>query len=203
MNKSQLILGLTGPMAAGKNAAANILTTKGFLCIDADMFVHKAIEIAKPQIIDAFEKQATLQSIALHNTDKSINRKALALLVFKNKKNLAIQESIVHPIVERMISEYIQKNKNKNIVLNATVLYKVPSINRCQAIIFVTAPFFTRLKRAKKRDNLSILHIFKRFWQQKGLFSKYFLINPDTYRVKNCGSLNDLEKNIEKVLSLL
>jgi len=201
--KKHIIIGLTGPMAAGKNAAADILSTMGYACVDADILAHDAIEKAKTQILNIFANQAKSASLTLLNKDGTINRKSLAILVFKNQKNLTAQEAIIHPIVNTMIEEFIQNNSDKSIVINATVLYKVSAIKKCTAIFFVTAPVLTRLKRAKKRDNHSTLHILKRFWSQHGLFSKYVSINSDTYKVKNLGSLKDLRKNITKVLSLL
>jgi dephospho-CoA kinase len=203
IQNKHIIIGLTGPMAAGKNVASNILEKKGFACVDADILAHDAIEKAKSKILFCFNEQAKNSSLNLLNTDGTINRLALSIIVFKNSKNLATQEAIIHPIVDAMIDEFIQNHQNQPIVINATVLYKVSSIQKCNAIFFVTSPLLTRLKRAKKRDKHSIIHILKRFWSQRRLFSKYVSINSDTYRVKNLGSLIDLEKNINKVLSLL
>ncbi|OJF77041.1 MAG: dephospho-CoA kinase [Treponema sp. CETP13] len=192
----QTIFGLTGPMAAGKNAACDILSSKGFACVDADVLAHEAIEIAKPQIIDYFGSQ-------ILNNDGTINRQKLAPLVFKTKKNLAAQEAIIHPIVDTLIHKFITEHSTQDIIINATVLYKVSAINQCKAILFITAPFCTRLKRARKRDNFSLIHIAKRFLSQRKLFSKYVTKNSDTYKVRNYGSLKELEKNLEKVLSVL
>ena len=46
-----MILCVTGPMAAGKNAVCRILEERGFIVLDADRQVHGAIEKAAPEII--------------------------------------------------------------------------------------------------------------------------------------------------------
>ena len=40
-----MVLCVTGPMAAGKNAATSILESMGFASIDADLIGHDAVEI--------------------------------------------------------------------------------------------------------------------------------------------------------------
>ena len=51
-----MILCVTGPMAAGKNAVCRILEERGFIALDADRQVHGAIEKAAPEIIKTFSK---------------------------------------------------------------------------------------------------------------------------------------------------
>ena len=65
-------------------------------------------------------------------------------------------------------------NTHEKSIINATVLYKTPELlKRCQKIIFVTAPFFTRLRRARNRDHLPYRQIFRRFHAQRNLLKEY------------------------------
>lgn len=152
--KNRLILAVTGSMAAGKNYVSSLLEKKGFLAIDADKCVHQAIEEAKNQILEAFLPIAKEKNIQIQNPEGTINRKNLGSILFSDEKLLQKQENIVHPKVNEIFNRFIDENPEKNIVLNATVLYKTPVINRCDAIIFVKAPIITRFFRAKRRDNL-------------------------------------------------
>ena len=198
--KKRLILAVTGSMAAGKNYVSNLLEKKGFLAIDADKCVHQAIEEAKNQILEAFLPIAKEKNIQIQNPDGTINRKNLGSILFSDEKLLQKQESIVHPKVNEIFNRFIDENPEKNIVLNATVLYKTPVIKRCDAIIFVKAPIITRFFRAKRRDNLPSREIFKRFASQFKIFAKYKFLKSDIYIIWNIGKSNKLEKKLDKIL---
>lgn len=198
--KKRLILAVTGSMAAGKNYVSNLLEKKGFLAIDADKCVHQAIEEAKDQILEAFLPIAKEKNIQIQNPEGTINRKNLGSILFSDEKLLQKQESIVHPKVNEIFNRFIDENPEKNIVLNATVLYKTPVINRCDAIIFVKAPIITRFFRTKRRDNLPSREIFKRFASQFKIFAKYKFLKSDIYIIWNIGKSNKLEKKLDKIL---
>ena len=62
----------------------------------------------------------------------------------------------------------------RGLVINATLLYKTPKILRqCQKIIYVDAPLFVRLLRARRRDKLPLTQILRRIKSQKGLLQEY------------------------------
>lgn len=197
-----MILCVTGPMAAGKNAASALLENKGFLSIDADILVHNILKepAIQEKVIETFSEEAKKQNIELSNADGTLNRRNLGAIIFKDKKLLEKQENIVLPEVESRLRLFIEQNKGKNIILNATVLYKIPIIKECNAVLFVTAPLLVRLKRAKKRDGIKTVHILRRFWSQRNLFSKYKNSNADTVKVYNIGNLKMLETNIMEFL---
>lgn len=198
--KNRLILAVTGSMAAGKNYVSSLLERKGFLAIDADKCVHQAIEEAKNQILEAFLPIAKEKNIQIQNPEGTINRKNLGSILFSDEKLLQKQESIVHPKVNEIFNRFIDENPDKNIVLNATVLYKTPVIKRCDAIIFVKAPIITRFFRAKRRDNLPSREIFKRFASQFKIFAKYKFFKSDIYIIWNIGKSNKLERKLDKIL---
>lgn len=161
-------------MASGKNYVCSKYEEKGWISLDADKLVHKAINQAHKQIFTAFSKEANAAGITLKNPDGKLNRQALGKLIFNSPKLLARQESIVYPIIIEETKTFIQTHRDSNIILNATVLYKTPELlSMCEKIIFVTAPFLTRFIRALKRDKLSAKEILKRFRAQKNLLSKY------------------------------
>ena len=166
------IIAVTGPMAAGKNYICNQLKEEGWAAVDADILVHDAIELVKDKILQTFIPYAESQNIKLTHTDGSIDRKALGSLLFSFPELLKIQESIVYPIITKQIDDFI--NEHEKTIINATVLYKTPDIlNRCEKIIYVTAPLLTRLHRARSRDHLPYRQILRRFWVQRNLLKEY------------------------------
>lgn len=189
-------------MAAGKNAVSDIFEKMNYLSIDADKVVHQILleHDFQEKVIETFSTFAKEKNIDLRNEDGTLNRRNLGELIFSDKKLLSLQESIVLPEVDRKIIEFIDSNKDKNLIINATVLYKISSVKKCDSVIFVDAPIFTRLKRAMNRDNIKPFLILQRFWSQRNLFSKYKKSNADTYRVKNTKNLLSLEENVKKLL---
>jgi dephospho-CoA kinase len=166
------IIAVTGPMAAGKNYICKNLENEGWSAIDADLLVHDAIELAKDRILETFGPLAKKENLQIQNEDGSINRKALGSLLFSNPEFLRTQESIVYPIITNKIEEFISTHEKT--IINATVLYKTPDLlARCEKILFVTAPFLTRFRRARRRDHLPYRQIFRRFHAQRHLLREY------------------------------
>lgn len=202
-----MILCVTGPMAAGKNAVCRILEERGFIALDADRQVHGAIEKAASEIIKTFSKEANAQNITLTDKNERINRRELGRLLFTSKDLLAKQERIVYPVIIEETKRFIQKQqeqkKEADIILNATVLYKTPELLRlCKYIIYVDAPKITRIVRALKRDRMPLRQILSRFATQKGLFSEYKKTGVPIIKITNAGSEKKLKSAI-KSLSIL
>ena len=199
----RLVLCVTGPMAAGKNAVSALLEEKGFLCIDADICVHDIVDKQKDKILARFGDIADERGVEICNPDGKINRRALGSIVFSDPELLKAQEAIIHPAVEAELNAFIDENPDKNIVLNATVLYKTQVIERCDAVIFVTAPLIKRFFRVKSRDSMPTMQILSRFYSQREIFAKYKKIKTDIYRVRNSGSLDILRKKLDSVLRVI
>ncbi|MDD6898389.1 MAG: dephospho-CoA kinase [Treponema porcinum] len=202
-----MILCVTGPMAAGKNAVCRILEERGFIALDADRQVHGAIEKAAPEIIKTFSNEAKAQNITLTDKNGRINRRELGRLLFTSKELLSKQESIVYPVIIEETKRFIQKQKEQkkeaDIILNATVLYKTPELlNLCKYIIYVDAPKITRIVRALKRDRMPLRQILGRFASQKNLFSEYKKTGVPIIKITNAGSEKKLKSAIES-LSIL
>jgi len=188
-------------MAAGKNAASDILVSKGFASVDADVVAHTAVENSKEKILSTFGSIAKEKNISLLNKDGTVNRRALGSLIFTDSSLVKKQEEIVFPEINSLLNKFIEENKGHDIVINATVLYKVPLIKKIDYVLFIDTPYLQRLIRAKKRDNIPLKQIASRFSQQKGLFAKYKSANADTIRVWNTGTRLSLEKKIDKFLT--
>ena len=189
-------------MAAGKNVVASLLEKHGFAAVDADALAHQALAQSdlQAEVIATFRPYAEARHIALTAADGSLDRRALGRLIFADKRLLAMQESLVHPAVNRLIESFIDSHPNQPLVINATVLYKVSALARCDTILFVTAPLVTRFFRAKHRDGMSTAQILARFWQQRKLFAKYAASCADIYIVQNTGSTAALERKLRTFL---
>ncbi|MDA8425138.1 MAG: dephospho-CoA kinase [Treponema sp.] len=196
-----MLLGLTGGYCAGKNAAATILESQGWKCIDVDKLGHAAIDRAADAIIGRFGPSVL-------GADGKVNRRALAAIVFSDKKALADQEAIVHPIAIAMIDELLarleaaaaQGGREPLVCLNAALLYVAPQAARCDAIIELRAPLALRLKRAGARDGATLAAALKRIWSQKNLWPRRASMGPPVVVVRNRGGWEDLEAALKRGL---
>ncbi len=180
------IICLTGKMASGKNYISKLLLDETSVSVDLDNFGHMAINSCKDQIYYAFNEIAEKKGINLKKVDGSIDRKALGSLIFSDKALIKKQESIVYPEIIRLTEDFIKQNKEKTIYINATLLFKTPELMKlCNKIYFVKSNFFIRLYRAKKRDNLPLGQILKRFLAQKDLLKNYKLTGKPIIFIKN------------------
>ena len=189
-------------MAAGKNLASDILAKNGWACIDADKLAHQALSLLQNEVIRLHKKAAENLGLTLQNEDGSLNRKNIAKIVFTDSEALKKHEALIHPMIEKLLYDFIMEHKTEAVVLNATVLYKVSIIMECDAIFFIDAPLIIRLFRAKKRDNTSIVEILARFRSQSNIFAKYKNSNADIYRVWNLSSPYALEQKLKRILKL-
>lgn len=180
------IICLTGKMASGKNYISKLLLDENSVSVDLDNFGHMAINSCKDQIYNAFNEIAEKKGINLKKVDGSIDRRALGSLIFSDKALIKKQESIVYPEIIKLTKDFIKQNKEKTIYINATLLFKTPELMKlCSKIYFVKSNFFVRLYRAKKRDNLPLGQILKRFLAQKDLLKNYKLTGKPIIFIKN------------------
>ena len=204
-----MIICVTGKMAAGKNYFCSVLQENGFISLDADLICHEVINENQQKILEIFlpiaqklnESVFSQNKIVLKDSNGNVNRRELARILFFDKKMLQKQEDLIYPLLVLKIKNLILENSSKNIILNATVLYKIPDLLKmCQKIIFVSAPFFVRFLRAKKRDKMPSLQILSRFKAQKNLYKMYKSFGIELYKFSNTGKKEKIQKFIEKNL---
>lgn len=196
------VIGLTGPMGAGKNKAAEILARRGYAVADADLIAHQALEEVKDRVVAEFFPEASKRGIALLKEDGSLDRKALGAVLFPSPELLARHESLVYPKIDELLGRFIDNHAGQGVVINAPLLHKSSILQRCDFVLFIDAPAVLRVIRALRRDRLPLRQILARFAAQKRLFAQYSGKSVDIQRVNNRGSIRTLEKRLESLLSL-
>ena len=104
------VVGITGGVGSGKSVVMNILKEKyGAEVILADLVAHDLMEPGQQNYLDIVE--AFGEGILAQ--DKTIDRPALAKVVFGNQKRLARLNAITHPNVKKEIFHRIDGIKEK------------------------------------------------------------------------------------------
>jgi dephospho-CoA kinase len=102
-----IIAGVTGTIGTGKSTVARMFADLGAFVIDHDKLSREAVEPGRPawQAISDFFGSAVL------NDDGSINRQALAGVVFKDPTLLKKLNSFVHPVVLEEDRRLVEERK--------------------------------------------------------------------------------------------
>ena len=146
MTANSMTIGLTGLACAGKSAAAAILAELGALVIDVDQIGHETLQ--NPLVEEALYKEF---GPGVFDSGKRVNRKALGCLVFADAAALHRLEQIVHPVMCDTVRQRAAAARDRTIVIDAAILHYLCLDRMCDRVILITAPFETRLERARLR----------------------------------------------------
>ena len=140
------VLGVTGPVAAGKSALSARLAALGARVIDVDGLGHRALasDAIRDEVVRAF-------GAGVAGADGSIDRARLALVAFADGPSRLRLEAIVHPVVLRDINEEIRRAVGagaKAVVLDCALLFESGLDALCDLTVDVDAPEAVRLSRA-------------------------------------------------------
>ena len=152
-----IILGLTGSIAMGKSATANILSSYGVPVFDADLCVHKLIGFNGRLVpLIAREFPSTLEKTKNY---RFINRAKLGNIVFKNKKLKRNLENIIHPQIGKERKKWTEqaiRRRDKIICYDIPLLFETKGEKAVDEVIVVSAPYFIQRQRALKRKNMDL-----------------------------------------------
>jgi len=184
-----ICVGVTGYFGSGKTTALSYLKDFDFLCLDSDTIVHELYEPNRDgwkKINDFFGNEF------LKKNNGAVNRAKLGKIVFNNPAKLRILEKIIHPLVYNEIQKVLQKNKDKNVAIEAIKFDENKLGKKIDYLIVVETDMHLAYKRFAEKRNLT-------FEQFEGILEVQNIpTNPD-FVVKNNGSKNDLKKQIQKI----
>jgi len=184
-----VVIGVTGKYCVGKNLVSDVLSSSGFHVIDVDRLGHTALIEQKEGVIQQFGP-------AIVGADGEIDRHALGRIVFADQHALRKLEETIHPAMIRAVRREIEREVGGNCVVNAAILFRMGLHALCDRVIWVEAPLGTRIRRALRRDALSLPQVIRRIWSQRKLSPQPFQNLVDIYNVRNSGNKKDLEASV-------
>jgi dephospho-CoA kinase len=194
---SKPVIGLIGSIGAGKSAAAKALAVHGGFVIDADKLGHEAIK--RPGVVASIARRWGDGVLKL---DGSVNRRALAGIVFADEAARKELEAIMFPAITRMMSEQMTAAQTnamvRFIVIDAPVLIEAGWKGVCSKLLFIDAPRAVRLTRVKERNGWTEAELAAREAAQMPVDEKKALADAV---VVNEGTLDDLQRAIDGVLA--
>ena len=140
-------IGLTGGIAAGKSVAARRLAELGAVVIDSDVLAREAVapgSAGLDAVVDEFGRGVLAG-------DGSLDRAALASIVFGDAAARARLDGIVHPIVRRLSAEReaaaAVTDHGAVVVHDIPLLVETGQADAFHMVVVVHAPAVLRVER--------------------------------------------------------
>ncbi len=181
MKHHKPIIGIVGGIGSGKSTIARLFAELGCLVISSDEQVRRAY--------DGADVKSTLTrwwGSRIWKADGSIDRRAVAQIVFHDAEQRKRLESLLHPIVAKMRDQMMSESMDDPAVVafvwDTPLLFETGLASECDAVVFVEAPFELRLARvgeSRKWDRAQLEIREKSQWplDRKQQISDYVVVN--------------------------
>jgi len=194
-----LRVALTGGIATGKSYVLSRFAASGVPTVDADSLVHEALSIGSP----AVARVAGRFGGRVLAADGSVDRKALAALVFTDTKARSDLEAILHPEVFRRIDAWFSALPDAFApfaVADIPLLFETHHEGLFDRIVVTMCDTGQQLERLRQRNGLTEEEARQRLAAQWPIEEKARLAH---YVIDTSGPFEDTEKQVERVLAAL
>jgi dephospho-CoA kinase len=193
------LVGLTGNIGSGKSTVAQLLSERGATIIDADVLARRAVESGT----EAHRAIAERWGTSILSADGTLDRAALRRIVFSDPAELEQLNAIVHPEVERMRGELVERARQRGdrlVVCDIPLLFERRMTERFDRIVLVDAPRPVRLERLVRERGLRETEAMDMIVAQMPAELKRARAD---FVIDNDGSLTALDQRVSEVWGAL
>ncbi len=190
-----MVIGVVGKISSGKTTVCHFIkeSVNDSIIIDVDR-VAKDIYKENPDII---KDLISLFGAPVCRADGTLDFSALALKVFSSKKDLEKINQLMFPLINKKASTLISKHKkDKNIIIDAAVLFGSGIYKLCDFIIWVRADRKMRVDLFRARCELDLSEIKTRI---DGQFIEIKRNRVD-FIINNNKEIKDLENKVKRIV---
>lgn len=195
-----IIIGLTGNIATGKSTVASMFRDLGAMIIDADQIAREVVQEGKP----AWHKILKHFGEKILNEDRSINRSALADIVFGNDRQRKILNDITHPEImkeiRKLIRHYCRQGAEIVVIEAALIVEKGGMKDLIDKLVVVNSPEELQLKRLNARNSMPREKAVARIKSQMSAEEK---MSYADYVIDNSGNLESTRDQVKEIMSEL
>lgn len=191
-------IGLTGGIGSGKSAVGRLLTELGATVVDADVLAREAVAPGSEglaAVVDEFGPDVLAD-------DGSLDRVAMARLVFADPAARERLESIIHPRVRRRAAEVEAAARTRD--AQAVVVHDVPLLVETQQqddydlVLVVDVPVDVAVQRLVEQRGMSAEEARARIAAQADRATR---LSAADVVIDNSGTLDDLARRVREVWS--
>ncbi len=190
------VIGLTGGIACGKSAVADLLRRRGCPVIDADDVAREVLSPGSPglaAVVEAF-------GAGVLDDQGLLDRPALAEMVFSDPSARKRLEAITHPRIAALSAERMRDAVAagaERVFYEAALLVETGRHRDFDALWVVTAPPAAQIDRILARDGLSRAAAEARLAAQLPMDDKVALADVV---IDNGGDREALERRVDQAL---
>ena len=187
-----MLVGLTGGIGSGKSLAGDFFKSKKIDVIDADDLAHIALARegkGYKNFLDVFGK-------TFLDENSEIDRKILREHIFKNPEMKNKLESIVHPIVQDGILDFINKSQSRYRIIIVPLIAETKSSSFYDRVLAIECKKEIQIERASKRDSSNKKQILRIIKSQASTEDRNKIANDV---IKNNGTKEEFIKLLEDV----
>lgn len=192
-----ILVGLTGGIGSGKSTVSALLAAKGAVVLDADAITREVQQPGSPllgRLADAFGPQVLAP-------DGSLDRPAVAKIVFEDPEALKKLNAIVHPAVGKEMNDRIiaQRTTDHVVILDIPLLTENPR-EGLQGRIVVDVPVETQVRRLVDHRGFDESDARARIARQA---SRDDRLKTADFVIDNSGSPDELGPQIDRLWAWL
>tara|TARA_B110000240_G_scaffold173888_1_gene199938 strand:+ start:453 stop:1040 length:588 start_codon:yes stop_codon:yes gene_type:complete len=184
------VVGLTGGIGSGKTTILSMFLDLGVPVYIADVEAKKLTNTSKvirKKIIALLGENSYLKT--------EINKKYVADMIFNDNELLKKVNKIIHSKVANHFKKWVDKQNGLYCIKETAILFETASYKLCDYTILITSPKEERIKRLKKRDQLTRKEIENRMNNQWSDIEKSQLADA----VIENALLKNTQKKVEEV----
>lgn len=189
------LIGLTGNIASGKSAVAELLADRGATIIDADVLARRAVKKGSPAL-DAIVSRWGQEVL---DEEGNLDRSALRHKVFESQDELDALNEIVHPEVSHLRDHEIARARERGdrvVVCVIPLLFERRLTDDFDTIVLVDGPRSIRLDRIVRDRQIDEAEAMKMIASQMPADLKRARAD---YVIENAGSRGELEAEVDRV----
>lgn len=191
-----LVIGLTGPSGAGKSTVGQVFASFGLPVLNADAIYHTLLTPPSECLSDITECFGR----DVLSADGTLNRAALASIVFNDPEELEKLNHITHSYVLRDFRRQMKRLREEGVpaaVFDAPQLFESGADRECNIVVSVLANEETRLHRIMGRDDIPSERAQERMNAQKS--DRFFRTHSD-YIIENDFGTDSLIPQVRQIL---
>jgi len=192
-----IVVGLTGGIGAGKSTVSSMLADRGAVIVDADK-IARDLQAPGAPLLDVMAARFGEHIIT---ADGSLDRAAVAAIVFNDKEALGDLNGIVHPAMQDEIQRQIDAHRGTDriVVLDFPLLGENPRLGLVATIV-VDIPVDTAIDRLVNQRGMNVDDATARINSQ---LSREERLASATHVIDNSGSVDALGDQVEALWSEL
>lgn len=188
-------IGLTGGIACGKSVVLEMFKEAGWHTLSADALVHELLD-HDPKVIEAVISKFGVEVKA---SDVSLNKEAIAQVVFADSLQREWLEGLLHPLVRKRWTSALDAEPDKNWVVEIPLLFEKKLEKDFDLVVCLSSSRENQLERLQSRG-MNEADAEARIASQAPLAEK---IEKSDFVLTNTGSLNFLRKQFQILIESL